>query len=79
VHDPIVDRDARPPEFDVKLQPWSELVGLDALILAVPHRELVAMPLGALLSPLRESGVLLDLKSVLDPAQVRPDVRYWSL
>jgi UDP-N-acetyl-D-galactosamine dehydrogenase len=63
----------------VKLKPWSELVGLDALVLAVPHRELIARPVPELLAPLREGGVFVDLKSILDPASLRPDIRYWSL
>jgi UDP-N-acetyl-D-glucosamine/UDP-N-acetyl-D-galactosamine dehydrogenase len=79
VHDPLIDREQSARECDVKLQPWSELVGLDALIFAVPHRELLAMPVGELLAPLREGGMLLDLKSMIDPAKIRPDVQYWSL
>jgi UDP-N-acetyl-D-glucosamine/UDP-N-acetyl-D-galactosamine dehydrogenase len=79
VHDPLVDRHHRMPECDVKLMPWSELVGLDALMLAVPHRELLAMPVSELLAPLHMGGMFLDLKSMIDPAKVRADVRYWSL
>jgi len=79
VHDPIADRDGDPHECDVKLQPWSELVGLDALIFAVPHKELLARPLNELTAPVREGGVFVDLKSVIDPATLRPDLRYWSL
>ena len=63
----------------MKLQPWSELVGLDALVLAVPHRELLALPIPELTAPLREGGVFVDLKSMVDPASLRPDIRYWSL
>jgi UDP-N-acetyl-D-galactosamine dehydrogenase len=79
VHDPLADRDGKASECDVKLKPWSELVGLDALVLAVPHRELIARPVPELLAPLREGGVFVDLKSILDPASLRPDIRYWSL
>jgi UDP-N-acetyl-D-galactosamine dehydrogenase len=79
VHDPIAARDGHASECDVKLQPWSELVGLDALIFAVPHRELLAMPLEELTGPVREGGVFIDLKSTLDPTALRSDLRYWSL
>jgi UDP-N-acetyl-D-galactosamine dehydrogenase len=61
------------------VQPWSELVSLDALILAVPHREVLARPVQDLLAPVREGGVFVDLKSAIDPKSVRPDVQYWSL
>jgi UDP-N-acetyl-D-galactosamine dehydrogenase len=79
VHDPIASRNGNGHHSDVKLNPWDELVGLDAMIFAVPHRELLALPIDQLLAPLREGGVLVDLKSMLDPARVRPDIRYWSL
>jgi UDP-N-acetyl-D-galactosamine dehydrogenase len=78
VHDPLLAEQARAPE-GVRIQPWSELAGLDALILAVPHREFLARSPADLLQPLREGGVFLDLKSVLDPRPIRPDLQYWSL
>ena len=79
VHDPLASRDGKASECDVKLQPRSELVGLDALVLAVPHRELLALPIAELTAPLREGGVFVDLKSMVDPASLRSDIRYWSL
>jgi UDP-N-acetyl-D-galactosamine dehydrogenase len=79
VHDPLAARDGKASECDVKLQPWSELVGLDALVLAVPHRELLALPLPELTAPLRDGGVFVDLKSIVDPASLRSDIHYWSL
>jgi UDP-N-acetyl-D-galactosamine dehydrogenase len=79
VHDPLAARERKSAECDVKLEPWAELVGLDALIFAVPHRELLAIPTEELLAPIREGGVFVDLKSTIDPKRVRPDIRYWSL
>jgi hypothetical protein len=32
-------------EYSLRLAPWDELGALDAMILAVPHRELLAQPL----------------------------------
>ena len=78
LHDPLLTSERGLPS-GLRLQPWSELVGLDALLLAVPHRELLARPLSELLAPLREGGLLLDLKSVIDKTEVRADVQYWSL
>ena len=63
----------------MRLQPWSELVDLDALVLAVPHRELLARPVDELLAPLRCGGAFVDVKSAINPTLVRPDVQYWSL
>jgi len=78
LHDPMLAGQQRAPE-GLHLQPWSELVGLDAMILAVPHRELLAHPLAELLAPLRKGGVFVDLKSVIDRSAIRPDLEYWSL
>jgi UDP-N-acetyl-D-glucosamine/UDP-N-acetyl-D-galactosamine dehydrogenase len=80
VHDPLVlDDPHAESECGLKVQPWSELVGLDALILAVPHRELLELSREKMLSPLKEGGLFIDLKSVIDPKTLRPDVQYWSL
>jgi UDP-N-acetyl-D-galactosamine dehydrogenase len=78
VHDPLVERQQDTP-YGLRLQPWSELAGMDALILAVPHRELLARSPAELFAPLREGGIFLDLKSAIDPKTVRSDVQYWSL
>ncbi len=79
VHDPLAAGNGKSREVDVKLEPWSELVGLDALVLAVPHRELLEKPVSELTAPVREGGVFVDLKSTLDPSELREDIRYWSL
>jgi UDP-N-acetyl-D-glucosamine/UDP-N-acetyl-D-galactosamine dehydrogenase len=78
VHDPLVERDGT-VESSVKLSPRSELHDLDALILAVPHRELLALPREELFLPLKQGGLFLDVKSALKPAEVRSDLQYWSL
>ena len=46
------------------------------MCLACPERDEAqdAMPVGDLLAPLREGRVFLDLKSMIDPAKVRPDL-----
>jgi UDP-N-acetyl-D-galactosamine dehydrogenase len=79
VCDPLVPAEAALREYGVRLKPWEELTALDALLLAVPHEEFLEKSAEELLSPLRQGGVLLDLKSVVDPRQARPDVQYWSL
>jgi UDP-N-acetyl-D-galactosamine dehydrogenase len=79
VHDPLVETEEALRHHGVRLQPWSELVGLDALILAVPHRELLAKGPDGLTAPLRKAGILLDIKGAIDPQKLRPDLLYWSL
>lgn len=79
VHDPLVPPETSASEYGVRLQPWEELTSLDAMLLAVPHREFLTKSPSDLLSPLRHEGVFLDLKSAVDPTEARPDVHYWSL
>ena len=79
VHDPMGSPEEAREEYGVHLCEWSELSGLDALILAVPHRQYMEMPTRALLGLVREGGVVVDVKSVLDPAEVDRGLTYWSL
>jgi UDP-N-acetyl-D-galactosamine dehydrogenase len=79
VHDPVVDGDEALFGHGVRLQPWSELVDMDALVLAVPHREFLARAPEDLLAPLRRGGAFIDVKSAVRSNLVRPDVQYWSL
>ena len=79
IHDPVAHPEEAAHEYDVKLTPWSELVQLDALILAAPHREFVTLPRAELFKPLRRGGVFVDLKSVLSPGDVPDGISYWSL
>ena len=79
IFDPLVSPDEARAEYELRLMPWEELDQLDAMVLAVPHRELLARPLEALLQPLRPGGILIDVKAVLDPGKLSSDVVYWSL
>jgi UDP-N-acetyl-D-galactosamine dehydrogenase len=79
VHDPLADGDEALYGLGVRLQPWSELVDLDALVLAVPHREFLERSPDDLLAPLRRGGAFVDVKSAVSLTLVRPDVQYWSL
>ena len=79
VHDPMGNPEEALEEYGVQLCEWSQLAGLDALILAVPHRQYMEMPVSSLLSLVRDGGVVVDVKSVLDPAVVDRGLHYWSL
>ncbi len=79
LHDPLVTAAEAAREYGVRINPWDELTGLDAMVLAVPHRDFIGRPLEELLQPLKNGGLLFDLKSVVDPSSVRPDLKYWSL
>ncbi len=79
VHDPLVAPEDAVREYGTRMAPWDELTELDALVLAVPHREFLRRSATDLLAPLRHGGAFLNLKSAVDAQKVRPDVQYWSL
>jgi UDP-N-acetyl-D-galactosamine dehydrogenase len=80
VHDPLVDGEASEHlEHPVHLQPWSEFKELDALILAVPHKQVLEMPRQELFGAIRQHGIFCDLKGAIEPSEVRADIKYWSL
>jgi UDP-N-acetyl-D-glucosamine/UDP-N-acetyl-D-galactosamine dehydrogenase len=79
VHDPLVRPEDALEEHGVKPVAFEELVKLDALVLAVSHRWYLASGQQRLVSMVRDGGVLVDVKSVLDPSKLDRGVSYWSL
>ncbi|MBI2893501.1 MAG: nucleotide sugar dehydrogenase [Deltaproteobacteria bacterium] len=79
VHDPHADAHESLEEYGLKVSPWSELQGLDAAVLAVSHREFAKKPVADLLSIVRSGGVVVDVRSMLDPASVPAGLHYWCL
>lgn len=57
----------------------ASLVDLDALVLASPHRVFLAEGEAGIGGRLRPGGLLIDVRSVLDPKGLPADRRYWSL
>jgi UDP-N-acetyl-D-galactosamine dehydrogenase len=79
VHDPTVTTAEAEHEYGVSLSDLSQFRDLDALVLAVSHREYVALGPAVLAAMVRPGGVLMDVKSALNPAEVGDGVVYWSL
>lgn len=81
VHDPIAESEEAVHEYGIKLSPWKELNDLDGLIVAVAHKSFLDRGLDDLLKPLRnqKSGVLIDVKSIFEPAEVPSWIKYWRL
>jgi UDP-N-acetyl-D-galactosamine dehydrogenase len=78
--DPYADPDETKHEYNLGLSKLEELVDLDALILAVSHKQYLDLGMDALLSRLKPGGVLVDVKSALDPAKVPAGrAHYWCL
>ena len=78
----VTDPRARPEdavhEYGIALAGIAELKHLDALVLAVPHREFLHDK-NALFAKLKHDGVLIDIKSALEPTEIPSHLTYWSL
>jgi UDP-N-acetyl-D-galactosamine dehydrogenase len=79
LYDPYADPAETKHEYGLGLTPLEELKDLDALILAVSHKQFVDQPITFLTDRLRANGVLVDVKSAIDPAKVPAGKSYWSL
>ena len=80
VHDPLGNPVEANEEYGISPCEWSELNGLDALIIAVPHRQYLELGVDNLLALVRDGGVVVDVKSVLDPVRIgKRGLLYWSL
>ena len=80
VHDPVADPDEAMHEYGVALTPWERLPRAAAIVAAVAHREFKARPLADYVGKLQENGVLCDVKSQFDAAQLRAQgVTVWRL
>ena len=79
VHDPLGDPHEAYEEYKIRIVALDRLVNLDAIILAVTHREYVANA-SAIFERVRDHGVVIDVKSAL-PASTKPPrgIRLWSL
>ena len=81
VHDPIAESEEAVHEYGIKLVDLKQIKDVDGVIVAVAHRSFLEMGLSELLRPLRDqkSGVLIDVKSILDPSKVPFSIKYWRL
>jgi UDP-N-acetyl-D-glucosamine/UDP-N-acetyl-D-galactosamine dehydrogenase len=64
-HDPWADPHAAQEEYGIALTPAPKAAQYDAIVLAVAHREFVALGAGGIRAWGKPGGVLFDVKSVL--------------
>jgi len=57
----------------------AEVIDLDGLVLAVPHRHFRDAGIERLFSMIRPGGVFVDVKTAIDRRQVPAEISYWSL
>jgi UDP-N-acetyl-D-galactosamine dehydrogenase len=78
VHDPLGDPHEAFEEYKIEITPLEKFSQLDALILAVAHKEYIANP-GAIYERVRDGGVVIDIKSAMPVAKPPRGIRLWSL
>ena len=75
----MADRGAAEREFGITLSDLDAFTGLDVLIYAVSHDTYAALGVPTIEGMIAPEGILIDVKSAVQPADLRSDIRYWSL
>ncbi|RLB46929.1 MAG: nucleotide sugar dehydrogenase [Deltaproteobacteria bacterium] len=78
IHDPMASAEEALREYGLELRPFDALTDLDGVIFAVPHQQSLDQ-LDRVVAGGRKGGLFIDVKSVINPADLRSDLRYWSL
>jgi len=77
VHDPRADAKDALREYKIILTPWEKLpIDVDAIVLAVAHRDYLMKPLKDLTMCLRPQGVVVDVKAGITRIE---NYLYWRL
>lgn len=79
VHDPHADKQEAKHEYGIELAELTAFKDLDAVIVAVGHREYKEAGMKAVLSYLKPGGLLIDIKSIFNPRDLAKEYVYWSL
>ena len=77
--DPMADADQMEHEYGIKLGDPGDFKDLDALILAVPHRQTMDTIWETLPKIVKPGAMVCDLKSVLDSKRLPSGLVYWTL
>lgn len=78
VHDPYADAAEADHEYALSLTEMDLIDHLDAAIIAVPHA-VYAEQIYTILDKVRTDGAVIDVRSLVEPKQLRSDLTYWSL
>jgi UDP-N-acetyl-D-glucosamine/UDP-N-acetyl-D-galactosamine dehydrogenase len=79
IADPLADAADARREYDIELVSLDRFRELDGLVLAVPHQVLCEAGWPSLFAALMPGGVFVDVKSVVPPDRVPPNIHYWCL
>lgn len=79
VHDPVVSAEECKHEYGIQLAPIEKFDNLDALIVAVSHKEFMSEGVTSLCKRIRKGGIFVDVKSAFSPDAIPNSTTYWSL
>jgi len=79
VHDPMADAVEALHEYGIDLTDVEDFKNLDAVVYAVPHILFKQRGSEFIFGMLANGGVLIDVKSVVDPRAIPKHASYWSL
>jgi UDP-N-acetyl-D-galactosamine dehydrogenase len=79
VHDPLADPAEVSRAYGIELSGLDEFREMAALVVAVAHDEFQALDGARLSEMLADDGVLVDVRSRIDPSSLRSGITYWSL
>jgi UDP-N-acetyl-D-galactosamine dehydrogenase len=79
VHDPLAEPEVVRQEYGIELIDTDQLRELDVIVLAVPHAHYTQLSGEDFSRMLNPGGILVDVRSIVDPKSLRGDIRHWSL
>ena len=79
VHDPLADPAEVSSSYGIELSGLDDFKDMAALVVAVAHDEFRSLDGARLSDMLADSGLLIDVRSRIDPGSLRPGITYWSL
>ncbi len=80
IHDPIAEPADAEHEYGITLTPWDQLPQADAILMAVSHREYLALPPADITGHLKPAGVFIDIKSAYSASEIQAaGINVWRL
>lgn len=81
VHDPLAVSEEALHEYGISLTAWDDLPkSVDAVVVAVRHKQYMQLPLSAITAMIKKSGVFVDIKSAFDPVAIKnAGFRIWRM
>ena len=79
VHDAMADAQHAVHEYGVQLSPLSEFKDLDGIVLAVSHKDYLAMNPKTFCEMMKPEGVFIDVKAAFNRSAFSKNIAYWAL